>query len=604
MPSLGPFWRRLRASTEALFRRHWQKLLLWRDRLRFSEDAFHLLLAGGVGLVGGLTNLAYSLCQDSLVELSLGRAGDPGMLAEALGPVARVMTPALGGLAAGLVLHWGLRLAGPQGPSHLLEVVVAGDGRLPLRSALIKGISSLLSISTGASIGREGLVTQLSATFASKGGQYAGWPPYRLRLLVACGAASAMAAAYNAPIAGSVFAAQIVLGNFSMNLFAPLVFASVVATVVSRNILGLEPLYHVPSFDFTHLWQLPWFLVLGFLAGMLGVALLKLIQRSEAAFRGTGWPAPVRIALAGVLVGILALAYPQVWGNGYGATNSILDHRFGLMTLAGLLAAKLAATVICVGSGTVGGVFTPTLFLGAALGSLMAALLHAAGWALELPGGTFALAGMGSVLAATTHSPLLAMIMGFEICLNYSLMPALMLACVVATLVARSLHPSTIYTEPLEARGITASRETDQLGTATQLTVGDLMQEPVGPVAVTASFRDVANRFLTSSNNFLPVTDDRQRLVGVVALHDLKQHLGGGEDIAGVIAFDVMQPPPPCLTPCQRLLEALPVLLSSEQRNIPVVNDLQERRLIGSIGRAEALGMLSEAIAIRSATRT
>lgn len=604
MSNKGQSWERLRASAEALFRRHWQRLLLWRDRLRFSEDAFHLLLAGGVGLVGGFTNLAYSLCQETLVGLALGRAGDPGMLAEALGPVARVMTPALGGLAAGLVLHWGLRLAGPQGPTHLLEVVVAGDGRLPLRSALIKALSSLLSISTGASIGREGLITQLSATIASKGGQLAGWPPYRLRLLVACGAASAMAAAYNAPIAGSVFAAQIVLGNFSMNLFAPLVFASVVATVVSRNILGMAPLYHVPEFDFTHLWQLPWFLVLGFLAGILGVVLLKLILRSESAFGRTGWPAPVRIALAGVLVGLLALAYPQVWGNGYGATNSILDHRYGLLTLMGLLAAKLAATVLCVGSGTVGGVFTPTLFLGAALGSLLASVLHAAGWALELPGGTFALVGMGAVLAATTHSPLLAMIIGFEICLNYSLMPALMLGCVVATLIARRLHPATVYTEPLQARGVTASRETEQLGTATQMTVGDLMQEPVAPVFVTASFRDVANRFITSSNNFLPVTDSRHRLVGMVALHDLKQHLGGGEDIAGVIAFDLMRPPPPCLIPSQRLLEALPVLLASELRNIPVVNDLQEYRLIGSIGRAEALGMLSEAIAIRSATRT
>ena len=597
-------WRRFQAAAEALFQRHWQRLLRWRQLLRFSEDAFHLLLAGGVGLVGGMTNLAYSLCSEAVVGLALGRVGDPGLLAEALGPLARVLTPALGGLAAGLVLHWGLQLAGPQGSTNLLEVVVAGDGRLPLRSCLIRGLSSLLSIGTGASIGKEGLITQVSAAFASKGGQLAHWQPYRLRLLVACGAASGMAAAYNAPIAGAVFASQIVLGNFSMNLFAPLVFSSVVATVTARNFLGIDPLYRVPGFDFTQLSQLPWFLVLGVLAGALGAMLLKLIRRSEVAFRATGWPMFVQIAVAGFLVGAIALAFPQVCGNGSGVTNEILNQRYHMLPLLGILAAKLVATALCIGSGTVGGVFTPTLFLGAAVGSLLGELVHGAGWVQELPVGAFALVGMGSLLAATTHSPLLAMIMSFEICLNYSLMPALMVACVIATLVARRLHPATVYTEPLQTRGITPARESEQLGAATQLTVGDLMLEPIPPLRDTASFREVADRFLISSNNFLPVIDARRRLIGVVAMHDLKQYFGSGENIDGVIAYDLMRPPPLCLTPGQRLLEALPVLLASEQRNIPVVNNDRDRRLIGSVGRAEALGLLSEAIAIRSATRT
>lgn len=595
-------WSMLRQSAARLFGRHWQRLLRWRERLQLSEEAFHLLLAGTVGLVGGLTNLAYHLCQDAMVGVALGRTGDPGLIAVALNPLARVLTPALGGLAAGLVLHWGLRLAGPQGATNLLEVVVAGDGRLPLRSAFIRAASSLISLSTGASVGREGLLLQLTSTFSSKAGELAGWQPYRLRLLVACGAASAMAAAYHAPIAGAIFAAQIVLGNFSMNLFAPLVFASVVATIITRSFFGLEPLYHVPGFDFTRLAELPWFLFLGLLAGAMGAVLLKLLRRSESLFAKTNWPLPGRLALAGALVGILALPFPQIWGNGYGTTNEILGHRFNALPLAGLLAAKLLATVLCVGSGTVGGVFTPTLFLGAALGGLLGAGLHGGNLAHELPAEAFALVGMGSLLAATTHSPLLATIMTFEICLNYSLVPPLMLACVVATLVARQLHSETIYTEPLQARGVTANRETDQLGTATHSTVGDLMRQPVPPVRDTATFREIADRFLTSPHHFLPVTNASGQLIGLLAMHDLKQHLGS-EDIAGVIAFDLMRPPPACLIPGQRLLEALPVLLASEQRNIAVVNNRAERKLIGSIGRAEALGMLSEAIAIRSATR-
>src|SRR5580658_4047575 len=166
------------------------------------------------------------------------------------------------GLLGG-VLHWGLRLIGQQGSTNLLEVVVAGDGRLPFRSGIVRAISSLISIGTGASIGREGGITQLSATAASQWGQLAKWPPYRLRLLVACGAAAGIAGAYNAPIAGAVFAALIVLGNFSMNLFAPLVFSSVIATMVSRSFFGIAPLYVVPPFDVPSLTKLPWFVILG-----------------------------------------------------------------------------------------------------------------------------------------------------------------------------------------------------------------------------------------------------------------------------------------------------------------------------------------------------
>ncbi len=256
-----------------------------REKLRFSEETFHLLLAGGVGVIGGLVNLLFYHCTESVKHLFLRRPGDPVEVAEMMGAWGRLLVPTLGGLGAGLVLHWGLRLVGQQGPSNLLEVVVAGDGRLPLRSALVKFVSSLLSIGTGASIGREGGIAQLSATVASKWGQLANWHPYRLRLLVGCGAASGIAAAYNAPISGAVFAALIVLGNFSMSLFAPLVFASVVAAMVSRSFFGIRPWYTVPAFEFTRVTQLPWFILLGILTGAMGGAFLKMLNRTEAAFK-------------------------------------------------------------------------------------------------------------------------------------------------------------------------------------------------------------------------------------------------------------------------------------------------------------------------------
>jgi CIC family chloride channel protein len=301
-----------------------------------------------------------------------------------------------------------------------------------------------------------------------------------------------------------------------------------------------------------------------------------------------------------LIVGGIATIYPEVWGNGYRATHQILSEKLPLGFLTGLFVAKVVATSLTVGAGTVGGVFTPTLFVGATLGCAFGTLLHLAKLGLALPTGAFALVGMGSVLAATVHSPLLAMIMVFELSLNYSMMPPLMLACAVSTLVARRMHPESVYTEPLQEKGLPTAMESAEPGAGTLRKVGDLMREPVPPVLVTTPFREIADRILTSPHNFFPVVDGEQRMVGMVTLQDLKEHLNAGQELNGVIAYDIMQPPGPCLTPNQSLLDALPTVLASEQRNIPVVNSLVQYRLVGAVVRAEALGILSEAIAPRS----
>jgi len=564
----------------------------------------HLLLGGLVGVLGALVNLLFYTLTDFFKELVLRHPGDWTEIARSLPWWQCLLTPAVGGLAAGLVLYWALRTVGLPGASNLLEVVVVGDGRLRFRTGLLKALSSLLTISSGGSIGREGPIIHVSATLASKFGQGPGWPPYRLRLLVACGAAAGLAAAYNAPLAGAVFAAQIVLGNFSMHLFAPLVVASVVASVLSRSFFGIAPWYQVPmDVEFTRIVQLPWFALLGFLAGALGAGFLWLLRQSERLFGRLRVPLYARLTLGGLIVGAIALRFPEVWGNGYGPTNQILRGNWELQFVAAVFAAKLLATLATVGSGAVGGVFTPTLFLGAGLGAGAGMLLHLGGYAANLPTAAFVLVGMGSLLAATTHSPLLAIIMLFEISLDYTLMPPLMVACVISTLVARRFHRESIYTEPFHHRGVELDRESARLGAATQRTVGDLMRAPVPPLKSTATFREIADRFLASSYNFLPVVDDAGRLLGVVALQDLKQHLSPGQEISAVIAYDLMRPPPPCLTPDQTLVEAVPVLLASEQRNIPVVTTRRENKLVGAVVRAEALGVLSEAIAVLGATK-
>ena len=191
---------------------------------------------------------------------------------------------------------------------------------------------------------------------------------------------------------------------------------------------------------------------------------------------------------------------------------------------------------------------------------------------------------------ATVHSPLLAMIMIFELSLNYSMMPALMLSCAVAALVSGKLYSHSVYTAPLHGRGLDLDTESSEVGAALQRTVGDLMREPVKPVPVAASLREIADRFLSCTNNYLPVVDRDQKLVGIVALHDLKEHLNSDDEIKGVIAYDIMAPPPPCLTPNQRLVDVLPIILAGDLRNIPVVNTMSQMRLVGIFMASRSFG--------------
>ena len=591
-----------------------------------NEEAFHLLLAVIIGVIGGLVNMFFLNFVSLIQWLIFQNTGDSAFLAQEAKPFLRVLAPILGGILAGLILLLHSHLSGKKKPTNVLEVVALGDGRIGMRSTLISAWSSLISIGSGASIGREGAITQLTAAFASKWGQAHEWQPYRLRLMVACGAAAGLAAAYNAPIAGALFAALVLVGNFSMNLFAPLVMSSVVATMVSRFWFGIDPWYVLPeSMNFGHatsFTSMLWFLILGVISGVSGAFFLKSIQKMETISAKSPWPLWSKLGLAGLVVGIVALIFPGVWGNGYGITNEILQAnsdekdfsgllngsilsdlniwKIPILLLAGLLIAKFITTVVAVGAGTVGGVFTPTLFLGAGLGAAFGQSLNYSTIAEGIPIAAFALVGMGSVLAATTRSPLFAIILIFEISLKYELMPPLMIGCVVATLVSRGLHKPSVYTAPLYQRGLEFDQEDRQMGSATDRCVGDVMVGPTSPIKETDHLPQISEIFLKSPRNYLPVLSKDKRLVGIISLQDVKAHLNGGNELRAIIALDLMRPIERVLTPNTHLMDALPTIMSSEVEMIPVVNTEREMRLVGSLSRSKTLGSLSESIGERS----
>lgn len=383
-----------------------------------------------VGVCGALASVAF---RESIRLLELMFTGQVSGLVNGASRLVwwhRALVPVIGGALAGWVLYiLGSRFISLKVADYM-EAVLVGDGRISLRGTLLRSASSLLTIGSGGSIGREGSMVQLSAMIASRLGQLVRAPVPRLRLLVACGGAAGIAAAYNAPISGALFISEIVLGSLAMDTFGPLVVASVISDATIHRFLGYGPVFNVPHVQFASNWELGFYIVLGVLLGHLAPPFLGLIDFTKGRFVRLGLPLYWQLALGGVFVGVISISFPQVWGNGYSVIGNILQGNLLGVTLLLILVAKVFATSATVGSGAVGGVLTPTLFIGCAVGALVGGVLHDLMPTIVSVPAAYALIGMGSFLSATTLAPLTSILLIFEMTGDYEIVLPLMLACV------------------------------------------------------------------------------------------------------------------------------------------------------------------------------
>ena len=408
-----------------------------------------------VGLLGAAFAIAFRLALHHGMALLLGRDNVLDAF-HALPLARRVALPAAGALCAGLVGLAAARSTAGHGVGAILEAVTLGRGRLSLGATLAKSLASFCALVTGGSLGREGSIVQFGASAGASLGRRLGLDSKRTRALVAAGTAAGFAAAYNTPLAAVLFVVEIVTGLVTLEVVLPVVVATAVATSMTRLAIGGGPIYGARTFALTSGAELGAHVALGLLAGVVGPAFLAALAAGEKWFRATRLPGPARCALGGLGVGLLACALPEVTGNGYEAIQRILDARVSMALLAVLLVAKVAATVSSVSSGSPGGIFTPALFLGAALGGLVgeaARALPGVFGAGVAPGG-YALVGMAALTAATTHAPLMAAVLVFELSGDYAIVLPLLLATTVATLVARRLRRDSVYTEELRRRGV------------------------------------------------------------------------------------------------------------------------------------------------------
>jgi chloride channel protein, CIC family len=559
-----------------------RRLKFWTSFHRPTELQVTLIWAGIVGFCGAACSVAYRLATAFVHKIFTGGTA-PGLVESfiQLPLLGRLLVPALGGLIAGAIIHFGTRFHGRVTTTDYMEAVVLGDGKISARQSLVKSLSALFTIASGGSIGREGPLVQLSAMVASLAGRLQRWTTPRLRLLVACGAAAGIASAYNAPISGAMFVAEIVLGSMAMEIFGPLVFASVIATLTVRGFLGPGPLYEIPLFQLNGNWEIVPYVLLGLAAGLLAPWFIRLLRASEKWAGHVSAPVYVKMCVGGFIVGALAVFYPQVCGNGYSVVNEILRGQWLWQTLAVILLFKVLATAATFGSGAVGGVFTPTLFIGASLGFLFGTATQYLTGAPTVNPSAFALVGMGAFLAAATHAPIMAIIMIFELTLDYQIILPLMLACVVGYYTSHKIEKRSIYAEALKRKG--AGDYAKQLA---ELHVRDLMKPNPLTISLTTGFSEIAEKFIATRFNYLYVTDDG-RFLGAVSLHDIKSYLNAPELAKVVIAGDLLLDSFPVVGASASLTEALELFSHHHGERLPVVS--QDRHLVGSVAKTDVI---------------
>lgn len=423
-----------------------------RSRLLVDNLAVTVCAAALMGLLGALATVVFRELL-GWTQILLGGGDSPhGMvsLARGLSPWQRFLMPAVGGAIAGAILQLAAKRLPKRGAADYMEAIAVGRGVIGFRQTIARSLSSIFSIGSGASIGREGPMVQLAAMLSSLTGRYLVLPPRHLRLLVACGATAGITSAYNAPIAGALFISEIVYGAIASATLVPLVVSSVVANIVTRQILHYDAVFHMPPFDFVSGWEVINYLGLGLIAGLAAPQFLRFLDVARSAFGRLPFPLWAKMAVGGLIVGALSVVNPEVWGNGYSVVNSMLHTQWAWQAVAAILLLKTLATAASVGSGAVGGVFTPTLFVGAALGALYGTGLQALFPAGDLSAvSSYAIVGMGALLAATTYAPLMSILMIFEMTLSYEVMLPLMLACVTGYVVAHRIRPDSVYAKSL-----------------------------------------------------------------------------------------------------------------------------------------------------------
>lgn len=555
-------------------------------------------LAGALGAV--LFRLMIRLIQGFFFE---GPAGveavfEEGIAAETRDPLDvaqhlawywRIAIPAAGGALVGPLIYFFAREARGHGIPEVMKAVAIRGGVIRARIVGVKALASALSIGTGGSVGREGPIVQIGSAFGSTIGQKLRLNAAGVRTLVGCGAAAGISATFNAPIAGAIFAAEIIVGDFAVTQFTPIVISSVVASVVTRYAIGNHPAFPVPDYEIVSPFELGPYMVAGIVAGLVAVAFIRTLSFAEDTFERVPIPEWSKATVGGALVGVMAIWLPNVYGVGYTTISGALTGQLAAGLMGLLVVAKIVATSITIGSGGSGGVFAPSLFLGATAGGVVGYLVEQYFPGATATSGAYALVTMGAVVAAATHAPVSAIIIIFELTQTIDIIPALMTACVISTLVAQLSYRDSIYTTKLRRQGVDLF-EKQNPNVLKDLSVRDVIVPDPVVIPASADFKTILDLVVSSPHNQFYVASPSGAHMGAISLQEIRRLIYEQDALQHVVvAGDLVDSSHPSVTDDVDLSVVMSIFSSSHVDEIAVVNADDPKKLVGTVREKDVI---------------
>ena len=565
-------------------------------RFLANDQLILLVLALVIGTAAAYGAIAF---RQLYLHVQLGAFGTT---AESLASHARtlpawqiVLAPALGGLVIGLLVHYVMPGRRPHAVPDVMESVALHGGRVGVREGIGAAVVSAASIGVGASVGREGPVVHLGAFIGSWIADRLGLSRAQAVTLLGCGVAAAISTSFNAPIAGVFFALEVVIGHYALSAFAPIVIASVFGTIISRIHFGDFPAFSVPDHNLVSFLEFPAFALLGVISAIMAIIFLR-----SAAFTATvveriplpRWMMPM---LAGALVGVIALGFPQVLGVGYEATDGALKGVLPLALLLALILAKTVATVICLGSGFGGGVFSPSLFLGAMLGGAYGLVATVAFPGLSSGHTAYTLVGMGAVAGSVLGAPISTILIVFEMTADYALTIAVMVAVVIASVITQQVHGRSFFSAQLLRRGIDLNR-IREIGRLVDTTVRDLMGDSIAAVSRAVELPEIREKLQSVPYGRIFVIEDDGALYGTITLADLHGAAFDASIDPVLRAGDVARRHPPCLEQDEDIQIAIERMLEVGDDCIAVVDGYGTMKLVGFVSQVEIMQAYTTAL--------
>lgn len=550
------------------------------------------LLAAGIGAVTGLAAIGVRIAIAWVTGVAFRQRFDevevfrPPALND-LGPWV-IVVPAIGAGIAWMLVRVISKDDRVRGATEVVRSVATRRGRVSRRGLFGHASATVVSVGSGGSAGREGAMVQLGAMFGMMASIFLGQSVRHRKILLAAGGAAAIGGTFNTPIAGVIFAMEVILLEWTTRAFVPLTIASAMSTLVTTSVLGTgEPAFPIPSYELASIRELWLYLLLGILAGLLAIAVIRSLGASDRAFALLPGPVWLRPIAGGLLVGVIGYLVPEVFGVGYETVNNAIQGDFIARNLAIILLAKLLAFAITRGSGGASGAFSPSLFLGAALGGVFGTLV-----AVAFPGatggaGAYALVGMAAVYAAVTRASLTAVVMLYEMTHTFSVVIPVMLAVVVADALSVAYGAGNFYRRGAANR---AAIETDAaVNILDVVSVGEIMAKDVDTVRSEEPVRTVVEKRFATGHQGYPVRDANDRLVGIITATDMRRKVKENDLERPVKEF--MTPEPICVTPSTSAHEALTEMVRMDVGHLPVVDEADGKKLVGFVTRTDLIGV-------------